>query len=409
MFGLKARIIDVETAFLHGDLDQEIYMDCPEGMKDGGPSKCLLLKKTIYGLVQSARQFFTKLLQKLKDIGFMQSEADPCLCVWRSEEYGTAYIAIYVDDCYCVGRQEALEKVTELLQKPTTNVEPFAITTTDGTSDYLGCEVLFSSDRRRAWLGQPYLIKNLAKHFWSIVKDLQVYKTPGTPHKTLQRPQDGLIEVDNEEHSRFRSGVGMLLYLIKHSRPDISNSVRELSKLLDRPTSIGIKEMRRCIKFVLDTREYGLKIFPRAVDDNHWELTVYTDSDWAGDKDTRRSVSGFIIYLMEVPIMWRSRQQRSVTLSSSEAEYVSLSEAAKEIKFVYQIMVSMGLQVRTPITVRVDNVGAIFMTENISTSQRTRHVDIRYAYVREFVADNFLKIIFVKTVDNLSDGFTKNV
>ena len=100
---------------------------------------------------------------------------------------------------------------------------------------------------------------------------------------------------------------------------------------------------------------------------------------------------------------------RSVVLSSSEAEYVSLSEAAKEIKFIYQILMSMGMKVKTPIIVRVDNVGAIFMAENVTTSQRTRHVDIRYNYVREFVEDKFLKIIFVKTSENLSDGFTKNV
>jgi hypothetical protein len=112
---------------------------------------------------------------------------------------------------------------------------------------------------------------------------------------------------------------------------------------------------------------------------------------------------------MGVPIAWRSRQQKSVVLSSSEAEYVSLSEAAKEIKFIYQILVSMGLKVKTPIIVNVDNVGAMFVSENLSTSQRTRHVDIRCNYLREFVEDEFIKIIFVKTDNNQSDGFTKNL
>ena len=171
-----------------------------------------------------------------------------------------------------------------------------------------------------------------------------------------------------------------------------------------------MKEMYRCVKYVLDTSDYGLRIAPTKLIDGHWRLLIYTDSDWAGDKDTRRSVSGFIIYLMGVPILWRSRQQRSVTLSSTEAEYVSLSEGAKEVKFVYQIMTAMGFKVKTPITVMVDNVGAIFMAENITTSQRTRHVDIRYAYVREMVIEEgFLEIKFVRTHDNLSDGMTKNV
>ena len=171
-----------------------------------------------------------------------------------------------------------------------------------------------------------------------------------------------------------------------------------------------MKEMYRCVKYVLDTSDYGLRIAPTKLIDGHWQLDTYTGSDWAGDKNTLWSVSGFIVYLMGVPILWRSRQQRSVTLSSTEAEYVSLSEAAKEIKFVYQIMMAMGFKVKTPITVMVDSVGAEFMAENVTTSQRTRHVDIRYAYVREMVIEEgFLEIKFVRTYNNLSDSMTKNV
>ena len=409
LFKLQSRIIDVETAFLHGDLTEEIYMDCPQGMDGGRPDLCLKLEKTIYGLVQSARMFFQKLVKKLKDIGFTQSQADPCLMIRRSEK-GIVIVATYVDDCYCVGNREALDEVTELLQKKTDNVEPFTVTVTDGTSDYLSCEVVFSNDGSRAWLGQPHLIKNLKKKFWEEVKNLQIYQTPGTPNTGLRRPTEDQPLVRKEEHTRYRSGVGMLLYLIKHSRPDIANSVRELTKLMDKPTPAAYKEMKRCIKFILDTSELGLKICPTPLEEGkNWNIVTYTDSDWAGDKDTRLSISGFIIFVMGVPIAWRSKQMKGVTLSSSEAECVSLSEAAKEIKFIYQIMTSMGLQVKTPITVRVDNVGAIFMSGNMSTSPRTRHVDIRYAYVREYVQDGFIKIIFVKTKENYSDGFTKNV
>ena len=408
VFGLESMIMDVETAFLHGDLSEEIYMDCPEGMEDGGPFKCVKLEKTIYGLVQSARQFFKKLVQKLNDIGFKQSEADPCLMTWESP-YGIVYVATYVDDCYCVGTRKALLKLVEMMRVQTKNVEPFSLTTTEGTSDYLSCEIVFSSDRKKAWLGQPHLIANLRKVFGKYVEGLQVYRTPGTPSTGLKRIGKNIEEVPKDQHSLYRSGVGMLLYLVKHSRPDIANCVREMSKLLDCPTHAALKELKRCVKFVLDTSDYGLKIEPNHLTEERWTLKAYSDSDWAGDSDTRISVSGFIIYLMGVPVSWRSRQQRSVVLSSSEAEFVALSEAAKEIKFIYQILASMGLKVQTPIKVYVDNVGAMFMSENMTTSQRTRHVDIRYHYVREFVDENFLKIVFVKTENNVSDGFTKNL
>jgi hypothetical protein len=328
--------------------------------------------------------------------------------MWESE-FGIVYVATYVGDCYCVGTKRALSKLLEMMMVQTKNVEPFTLTTTEGTSDYLSCEIVFSEDKKKAWLGQPHLIKNLKKTFGKQVENLQTFRTPGTPGTGLLRPGKDAPKASKEEQTTYRSGVGMLLYLVKHSRPDIANCVREMSKLLDNPTQAAIKEMYRCIKFVLDTSYYGLKIQPTGLTDGHWTLQAYTDSDWAGDKDTRISVSGYIIYLLGVPISWRSRQQRSVVLSSSEAEFVSLSEAAKEIKFIYQILVSMGLKVKTPIVVNVDNVGAMFMSENMTTSQRTRHVDIRYNYVREFVEDKFLKIVFVKTENNVSDEFTKNL
>ena len=143
--------------------------------------------------------------------------------------------------------------------------------------------------------------------------------------------------------------------------------------------------------------------------DNEWIIVAYSDSDFGGDKETRISVAGFILYLMGVPISWRSKGQKSVTLSSSEAEYVALSEAAKEIKFVYQLLIGMGMKVKLPIVVRVDNLGAIFISENVLVSQKTKHIDIRYRFVQEFVFDGFIKVIFVKTEDNDSDIFTKNL
>ena len=171
----------------------------------------------------------------------------------------------------------------------------------------------------------------------------------------------------------------------------------------------AFKELLRVVKFVTDTATYGLRVEPQMEPDAMWDLKIYTDSDWAGDKDNRHSVSGFIMYLMNVPILWKSKLQRTVALSSTEAEYYALSEATKEIKFLVQVMQSLGMQIRFPIIVRVDNVGAIFMAENNTATARTRHVDARYHFVREYVIEGYIKIIFVKTAENLSDGFTKNV
>jgi len=135
----------------------------------------------------------------------------------------------------------------------------------------------------------------------------------------------------------------------------------------------AFKELKRVIKFVLDTKEYGLKIKPMINDANDaWSIMVFSDSNYARDAETCVSVTGFCIFLLRVPICWQRKGQRSVTLSLSKAKYVALSEAAKEVKFVAQVMMSMGIPVKFPIIVRVNNVGAIFMSKNITTSQRIK-------------------------------------
>ena len=138
-------------------------------------------------------------------------------------------------------------------------------------------------------------------------------------------------------------------------------------------------------------------------------MVVYTDSDWAGDKNNRRSVSGYVILLLGVPILWKSKLQRSVSLSSSEAEYYALSEAAKEIKFIVMILKALEVEIEMPITLKVDNVGAIFLPENGSANSCTKHVDTRYYFICEFVEDGVIKIVFVRTHENKADIFTKNV
>jgi hypothetical protein len=138
-------------------------------------------------------------------------------------------------------------------------------------------------------------------------------------------------------------------------------------------------------------------------------MVIYTDSDWAGDKEDCQSVSGYVIFLMGVPILWKSKSQRSVTLSSSEAEYFAMSEAVKGVRLIIMVLESLRIKVETTIIVKVDNVGAIFMAENVSAMSRTKHIDTQYHFVREFVEEGFIKVIFVKIAENKSDMFTKNV
>lgn len=405
LFGLSAKIVDVETAFLYGDLEEEVYMENPEGLEDSNDDEALLLLTTIYGLVQSARQYYKKARGILRKIGFTGGDVDPCLFVKKSSK-GIVYIALYVDDNLLVGHPEAIDDAIQQMKK-----HGLILKIEDDLKDYLSCEVQFSEDKKKAWLGQPHLISNLKEKFGDYVKKLREYKTPGTPGLNMIRNTDDKLALSKEKQSLYRSGVGMLLYLVKYSRPDIANAVRELSKVLDGSTEASFKEMLRVIKYILDTKDMGLRIEPTLTKsaDEPWDLVCYSDSDYAGDPDTRRSVSGYILYVKGVPISWRSKAQRSITLSSSEAEWFALSEATKEIMFVLQLLESMHIKVQLPITIRVDNIGAIWMSQNANASARTKHIDIRTKYVNEYCEDGVLKIIFVKSAENDSDIMTKNL
>jgi hypothetical protein len=400
---LHSIVFDIEVAFLNGDLEHEMFMDCPAGM-DHADNECLLLQKTIYGLTQSARMFFMKLSKILKDIGFVQSKSDQCLFV-RRNGLGIVLLIVYVDDCAASGSKAALKQMLEEIKKA-----DLTFTVEENLRDYLSCEIVFNKDKSKAWLGQPHMVKKIKKTFAETVAKLPKYKTPGTPGVGLVRAKEGEQVATAEEHSIYRSGVGMLLYLVKHSRPDIANAVRELTKCLIGPHPAAMKEMYRVIKFVLDTQSIGLRIEPKMKEKQVlFLLRGYCDSDWAGDKDNRKSVSGFVLFFCGVLIMWRSRQQVSVALSSAEAEFVSVGELAKEICFVVQILLSIGVPVQMPVTIYVDNMGAIFMSRNASSSTRTRHMDVKWRFLNDLTDGEVVELIFVKSADNRSDMKTKNV
>ncbi len=171
-------------------------------------------------------------------------------------------------------------------------------------------------------------------------------------------------------HLRKNYTVEVLEYVLfseaivsKHCKCSI-----ELSKVLNGANMAGYKEIIQVIKYVLDTRDLGLCIEPIQISEQPWELICFSDIDYAGDLDSRRSVSGFVLCVCGVPINWRSKAQCSVELSSSEAEWVAASEAMKEVVFVLQLLQSMKIKIKLPKIVHVDNVGAIFTTKNITTT-----------------------------------------
>ena len=389
--------MDVETAFLYGEIDEEVFMKSPVGMEEIDPGSssedCYQLLKGIYGLCQAGRQFWKKTVNTVKQepFGFQVSPEDPCM-LFKENELGVCIIIMYVDDMLIIRKKEQIQGFASKIQKE------FSVKIQHNLADYLVCEFHMNKERTRGWLGQPSVIKSLEQKFGDRAMKERLSLTPGTPRFTargLENPED---KVNPVEHETYRSG---------HSRPDICNPVRELSKTMDAPVPVHLKEMYKVIRHVLSTKGYGL-IFQLRKDMIKWELKTLSDSDFASDKETRISVFGYIIYFCRIPIAWRSKGMKSVVLSTTEAEYMALSEVVKELKFIVQLLQTMNIEVELPITVHVDNVGAIWLSKNRTTSDRTKHIDIRTSFVKEYQEDGKIIIKFVKSEEIEADIFMKN-
>ena len=308
---------------------------------------------------------------------------------------------MYADDMLIIGKKEKIQEFATMIQKE------FSVKIQHNLADYLGCEFHMNKEKTRGWLGQPSIIKILEQKIGKRAMKERLSMTPGTPRFTARRLENEEDKVNARDHETYRNGVGTLLYLTNHSRPDISSPVREISKTMDAPAPEHLKEMYKLIRFVLSTRDYGLK-FKLIKSIEKWVLKALSDSDFASDKETRISVFGYVICFCGIPISFRSKGMKSVVLSTTEAEYMALSEVVKELKFTVQLLQTMNITVELPITLHVVNVGAIWLSNNTNTGDRIKHIDIRTSFVKEYQEDGKIIIKFVKSEDNEADIFSKN-
>lgn len=395
----EGMLVDIETAFLEGKIDTEVFVNLPQGwekVEDFESDDCGRLNAALYGLVQAARVFYDKVREiHVKKLGFESCMGDGC--IFKRDEL---VIGIYVDDSFVIGKKERISEYMDELK-----IE-FTIKETRKIDEFVGVQFEWRNDRVK--LHQRYISEKLIKQMRGEIEKVIEYKTPAIPHVGIQKPEELEATISEEKQNIYRSCVGTFLYLTKHSRPDLSNCVRELSKVNASSTEGNYKQLLREIKYVEQTKEKGLWFNNGEVKEG-WKLTCFVDSDWEGDKSSRNSVTGWVIFLNECAIGWGSRGQKCVSLSSSEAEYVGITEISKDILYIRNLLEFLGRKVlELPIVVQCDNTGAIYLTGN-RESRRTKYMDTKYHFVREYVEDGILKVIFVPTGENKADPYTKNV
>ena len=381
--------MDVKGAYLNAPIDKEFYVQQPPGYvkldENGTPLTCHL-KKSLYGLKQSGRNWHSTLTDFLKSQGFISNKTDPC--IYTNFHKGDQVIILFwVDDIIiCSNTLPLLTHVKNMLSSH------FHMDDRGELKWFLGIDFQRLDNGNYVMSQERYLEPILDRFSMS---DCKPVNTPAEINLHLQSREN-----DKIPNFPFRQVIGSLVYLSVATRPDISWVISKLSQHLEKPTDAHIAAVKRVLRYLKGTK--SLKIIFKPSDG---QLIAYTDSNWANDLNDRRSISGFVVTLGSAPISWRSRKQPTVALSSCEAEYIALAEAVKEILYLRSLCLELAIEQSSSTVLFCDNQGALALTKEKSKQhQRTKHIDVKYHFIRE---QRDIDYRYIATNENLADIFTK--
>lgn len=388
-YHMRISQFDVRTAFLNGDLHEEVYMRQPEGFDDRS-GRVWLLKKSLYGLKQAPRCWNVKINQKLTEMGFKRSQADPCLYI-REEDM--TLLLLYVDDGLILGREQT--KIDEVLTALKTE---FQITLGDVTS-YLGVQIQRGADGA-VFLHQSAYLERVLQD--SQMENCNPVRLPGANH----REDDKTPRLEEEMKKKYQKVVGKLMYAACYTRPDLAYSVNQASKKVTDPTKRDWRDVMQILKYVRGSYDLGLFYKVGQKD----ELVPYSDADYAGDKTDRKSTSGVVCMIGGAAVTWASRKQQCVAQSTAEAELIAAGETAKDVVWLQKLLFDTKRQdeMMKP-SLKIDNIGCIDLIQSELINRRTKHIEVRFFWIRDLVAEGRLDIEHVSTENQLADIMTKRI
>ena len=391
MLGWKCHQMDVKTAFLHGEVDEVIYIEPPNGFpeKDG---KVLRLLKALYGLKQSPRQWYLRLKKFLTTKGWRVSNFDSSVFMHPSG----LFLTVYVDDINIFGENE-----NDIIEFKKTMSKEFEMTDLGQCAYYLGLHVHVRPEG--IYLHQASFIQQILNRF--SLNDINPVSTPTNPTSKLTANKN---ETASQDFTRlYQAMVGSVNYLATVSRPDISFATSRIARYMSNPSDEHMKELHRLYAYLKGSKNLGL-MFPSRSTDN---IQGMVDSDWGNCPDTSRSTGGWIFTLGGSPISWSSKRQPTVALSSCEAEYMAASEATKEAIWIRNLVREFKLPIFNNLTIplAIDNNSAMKLSKNPEFHARTKHIAMRHHFIREKVASEEVAVTRVDTKDNLADTLTKGL
>ena len=403
---LEIHQMDVNTAFLNGDLDEDIYMRQPDGYVVAGKEHLVCkLNKSLYGLKQAGRSWYTKIDKVLLDLGFGHLHSDHC--VYQRREADTViYIALYVDDLLILSN--STERLDQFKHKLSTIFDMKDL----GEAHYvLGIQIQRDRQARTLSIGQHEYIKQVLDRFGML--DSKPVATPLATGTQLLKSDCPTTDEQRQAMSSvpYQSAIGAIMYAMLGTRPDIAYAVTVLSQFSHNPGPTHWAAVKRLLRYLRGTMDFKITYagLPDAQIDIHSfpVLSGYCDADWGSDLNDRRSITGYVFTLAGGAISWQSKKQPTVALSSVEAEYMASTQATKEALWWRTFFKELGSSMTTPSQLFSDSQGSMALAKNPEYHSRTKHIDIQHHFVREHIANHNVQFDFVGTEDMIADVLTK--
>jgi hypothetical protein len=391
-------MFDFHSAFLNGymDSDEEVFMEQPPNYEDSDPRKyCVKLYKSIYGLKQAGRKWYEIVCRTLANIGFKKSEADPAVFYIHSDTH-IIILAIHVDDCTITGSSTALIHHYKAQIK-----SKYEFTDLGPINWLLGIKITRDRENRTISLSQSSYIDSILARF--NFTDLKPFSTPMDPniwYLKSQCPQT-LEQAAEMRRIPYREAVGSILYLAVATRPDIAFPTGILSQFMENPGRVHWEGVKRIFRYLAGTKDWALVFGTKAKG-----LEGFTDADGAS-QEHRHAISGYAFLIDGGAVSWSSKKQELVTLSTAEAEYVAATHAAKEAIWLRHFIGEVFRPLTNPIPLYSDSQAAIALTRDGSYHARTKHIDIRYHFIRFVVQNGTINLIYCPTDDMTADTLTK--
>ncbi|KAM0002197.1 putative RNA-directed DNA polymerase [Helianthus debilis subsp. tardiflorus] len=386
--GWHTHQLDVNNAFLHGDLDEDIYMKVPQGFQKEGDNRVCKLNKSLYGLKQASRNWYQKFTTSLQNLGFKSSKADHSLFLFKRNGVFIAAL-IYVDDVIITGNDlTKIKFIKDFLD------QQFSIKDLGPLKFFLGIEVARTKQG---------MVLSQRKYTLDILEDAGML---GCRPSSFPMEQNLRLDKREEETrvdaNQYRRLVGRLLYL-QATRPDIAYSVNVLSQFVSDPRASHLEAANRVLRYLKKTPGQGILL----AKDGGTNLTAYCDSDWLGCPMTRRSRTGYLLLLGGTPISWKSKKQLVVSRSSAEAEYRAMASTVSEVLWIRWLLSELDISCHHPTQLFCDNQAARHIANNPVFHERTKHVEMDCYFVRERVESKEILPMAINTKDQIADVLTK--